>query len=198
MIDLYFFDLLGVFAFALFGAYVALKKKFDLFGIFACSMLNGLGGGTIREVILGNIPSYFNNYDYIYVVIAGMSTAILLFKKFHLFQSFFLFIDAVGLVTFAFLGAQRAFEYNLSGLGIVIFAVISSSGGGVLRDLCLREKPYIFIKDFYASVAVILGIIFALFRPQMSDPSNAVSLMMAMLLLRVLAVQKKWKLWSMN
>ena len=197
MIDLYYFDLLGVFAFAVFGAFVAMKKKFDLFGIFVCALLNGLGGGTIREIILGQIPGYFVNYTYIYVVCIGTFCALLLYKNFHLFQKYFLIIDAIGLVTFAYLGAARAAEFHLTGLGIVMFATISAVGGGILRDLCLGEKPTIFYRDFYASIAVLSGLFYAVFRENISIPLHAYALMFSMFLLRVLAIQHNWRLWKL-
>lgn len=193
---LYILDLLGVASFSFFGSYVALKNRFDLFGIFVCALLSGLGGGTLREVILGEVPIYLTDYNYLYAVAIGMIIAIFLFKNFHKIQNYFLYIDAIGLSTFAFIGAERANAFDLSGIAIVFFAVITAVGGGILRDIAVRETPYIFSKDFYATPAIILGFIYAIFRNDINNVIPSSGLIIGIFLLRIFAIRFKLKLWS--
>ena len=138
--EIYVLDLIGTFAFAVYGSYFALKKDFDLFGIFLAAFLTAVGGGTIRELILGNIPFYFFDSNYIWVIAFGMLLTIGIFRKFHRVQKFFLVADAVGLATFAFIGASAAANANLGFFAVVFCATLTAVGGGVLRDLVLRES----------------------------------------------------------
>lgn len=196
MINLYALDLLGVFSFALFGSYVALSKKLDLFGIFVCALLTGLGGGTLREVMFGKIPVYLTDYNYFYVVLLGITLSIIFYRSFHKIQKYFLVIDAIGLSTFAFIGAQQADIFHLSNIAIVFFAAITAVGGGIMRDIAIREVPYIFHKDFYATPAILLGIIYAILRDYMQNPIVAYTVILGIFLLRIIAIRFGFKLWS--
>lgn len=195
-VDIYLLDLLGVFSFAFFGAYIGLAKKLDLFGIFFCALLSGLGGGTIREIMLNRTPVYLTDYSYLFAVVLGVISSIIFYNNFNKIQRYFLVIDAVGLSTFAFIGAQRADSLHLSAIAIVFFAVITAVGGGIMRDIAIREIPYVLHKDFYASPAIVLGIIYALFRDPMHNPWAAYIVIFAIFVLRLLAIRFKFRLWS--
>lgn len=194
--NIYYLDLIGVFSFAFFGAYVGLSKKFDLFGIFVCALLTSLGGGTIREIILNKIPVYLTDYHYFSVVIFGMIASIIFYNHFNKIKKYFLVVDAIGLSTFAFIGAQRADVLHLTNIAIVFFAVITAVAGGILRDIAVREVPYIFQKDFYASTAIVLGVIYALFRTTMHIPVAGYILLFTIFLLRLIAIRFRFRLWS--
>jgi len=187
---------MGVASFAFFGSYIGLKKRFDLFGIFVCALLSGLGGGTLREVILGKVPIYLTDYNYLYAIITGTIVAIFLYRNFHKMQNYFLYIDAIGLSAFAFIGAERAYSFNLSGIAIVFFALITAVGGGIIRDIAIREIPHVFSKDFYATPAIILGVLYAVFRNDMNNTIVSFILILSIFLLRVIAIHYKFKLWS--
>ena len=74
MTEIYVLDLIGTFAFAAYGAHVAIRKGFDIFGIFVAAFLTALGGGTLRELILGNVPFYFHDNNYVFVILVGYIT----------------------------------------------------------------------------------------------------------------------------
>lgn len=193
---LYIFDLIGVFAFSVFAAYDAHDNRFDLFGMFVCALLCSMGGGTIREMLLGNIPIYLTDINYLIVVVMGMSFAILIYKHFHRVRRMFLVFDAVGLVTFAMIGATRADAYHLSSIAIVFFAAISAVGGGILKDIAMNKVPHIFSKDFYATPAILFGLFYALFREQMQYPLVLMSLAISIFVLRIVAIKYNFHLWS--
>jgi uncharacterized membrane protein YeiH len=178
-------DIIGTFAFAIFGANKALEKKFDLFGIFICAMATALGGGTVREMMLGNQPVFLHNYVYVYTVVLGVAFAITIRRVFLKVKTIMLVIDAVGLSTFAIIGAQRADVYGL-GIGAMIsFAVLTAAGGGVISDILTQRKPLIFYRDFYATPAIIGGIGYYLLRPYMLTPPTVYALIGIVLVLRL-------------
>ena len=198
MINLYFLDLLGTFSFSFFGAYVGLKNRLDLFGIFVCALLSGLGGGTIREIILNKTPVYFTDTSYLFCVAIGFCMAIFLYNNFSKIQKYYLVVDAIGLSTFAFIGAQQADIHNLGSIAIIFFATLNAVGGGILRDISIRKVPYIFSKDFYATPAIILGIIYSLLKVNMNNFIFAYSLLIFIFVLRLTAIRFNFKLWAVK
>ena len=193
---LYFLDLIGTFSFAVYGTYFALRKGFDIFGIFVAAFLSALGGGTIREIILGNLPFYFFDMRYVLAVVLGVALAISIYRQFHKIKTFALLLDSLGLVTFAFIGASMGAQMGLGIFAIVFLATITAVGGGVLRDILLSKSPQIMQRDFYASVAVVLGLIYALAPNQMQNICGAGALLTFCFTLRVLVIHFKVNLWK--
>lgn len=189
-------DLLGTFTFAAYGAYVGQRKQFDIFGIFACAFLTALGGGTIREVILGNTLFYFSDYNYIYAILLGMVFSIFVYTKFEQINRYMLVVDAVGLTTFALIGAAKAGEADLGAFAVIFLATITAVGGGLLRDVSIREVPQIFYRDFYASPAIFLGVVYAVFSGYMHRSLCVYALITCTFILRLLAIYFKIDLWG--
>lgn len=196
MLELYILDLIGTFAFAVYGAYAALKKKLDIFGIFIAAFLTAVGGGTIREFMLGNTPFYFFDNNYVFTILFGTFFAVILFKKFHFVDKYLLIIDAVGLATFAFIGAHKAYSSGLGTFAIIFFATITAVGGGVLRDIALKELPQIFYRDLYATPAAILGIVFSFFTELADKKYFIFGLIGICFLIRLVAILKNLHLWA--
>src|SRR4030095_12769133 len=122
----------------------------DLFGTFVCASLTALGGGTVREIVLHGRPGYFIDYVYVLVVAIGVALVIALYSYFAATSRWLLVLDAVGLATFAFIGANRAAQAGY-GLGAMMFcAALTAVGGGVLSDLMSGRAPQLFYGDFYA------------------------------------------------
>jgi uncharacterized membrane protein YeiH len=161
------FDLVGVFAFATFGAYQALLHEFNTFGVVLCAFLTALGGGTIREVILNHQPTYFHNNAYLIATLAGATFALLVDHWFPAIERGMLALDAVGLVIFAFIGAERA---GAAGLGLApmeLFAILTACGGGILTDLVCRQRPTVCHKGSYTVVPLLTGAGYWLLRAHM-------------------------------
>lgn len=142
-------DLIGVFAFAIFGSYKALEKKFNIYGIIVCAALTALGGGTIREVILHHLPVYFADYAYLYVTLSAALLTIVVYEHFAKVRSCALLMDALGLAVFSFIGAQRAGNAGLGCIGMIFFASITAAGGGVITDIVTGDKPTPFTCEMY-------------------------------------------------
>jgi len=193
---IYFLDLLGTFTFAAYGAYVAQRKQFDIFGIFTCAFLTALGGGTIRELILGNTLFYFSDYNYIYAIVLGTAFSVLIYRKFEKINRYMLIVDAVGLTTFALIGATKAADAELGAFAVIFLATVTAVGGGLLRDVSIREVPQIFYRDFYASPAIFLGLMYAIFQRSMDRPRCIYALITCTFLLRLAAIYFKINLWA--
>lgn len=198
MHQLYYFDLLGCFAFAAYGTYFSTRKGFDIFGIIVCATISALGGGTIRELLLNRLPGYFSDYNYFLVVIFGVVFALVFYKQFknQKFNFYMLSMDAIGLVTFAYIGASQASSANLGFLGILIFSVLTAVGGGVIRDVIMGETPHIFYKDFYATPALLFGVGFYLAYNNINNPIVLYSLLIIVFIVRIIAIKIKPQLWK--
>jgi uncharacterized membrane protein YeiH len=193
---LYAFDLIGTFAFAAYGAYLAARHEFDLFGIFTYACVSAFAGGTIRCLLLNQLPIYFTDSWYFLMIFLGIGFAILLFKHFSKIQKLMLSIDALGLVTFAFLGATAALQTNLGLIGVLIFSVLSAVGGGVCCDLLVRDIPRIFYRDFYATTALIVGIVCFFLKDHLTQPFVVDFILFSCFCLRLLAIKYRFTLWK--
>jgi uncharacterized membrane protein YeiH len=154
---IYTLDLIGVFAFAVFGSYKALEKGFNTYGVITCAALTALGGGTIRELILRHIPIYFTNHAYLYVTLAAAVLTIAVREHFLKVRHYVLIIDAIGLAAFAFIGARKADMAGLGLVGMVFFAILTAAGGGILTDIVAGDKPSPFSDELYVFPAAIGG-----------------------------------------
>lgn len=188
---LYLLDLLGTFAFAVYGSYIGFKKGFDIFGIFVCAFLCALGGGTMRNIVLNKLPAYFTDYNYIYTVIIGVLFCYFTFHYFHKINKFMLILDAVGLTTFAYIGASIAVGYNLGIIAAMIFAPLTAVGGGTLKDIVANEVPQSFKGEIYATPAILSGVLYFIFKDYMINPIFSVALILFIFTIRVTAIQKK-------
>jgi uncharacterized membrane protein YeiH len=149
---MYFLDLLGTLAFAIGGAYKAKSRKLNIFGVIFLGAITAVGGGTVRDLIIGRTPLfYLKDKNYLIVcLVAGLATYLLpaFFKKRY---SIFRFIDSIGLATFAIIGASISFNHlfaalNLpdiiSALSCVFLGMLTGVGGGILRDATMGDTPF--------------------------------------------------------
>ncbi len=195
-LEIYILDLIGTFTFAFYGAYVGLRRKFDIFGIAVAAFLTAVGGGTLRELILNRLPDYFSDWHYLLAIALGIIAAIFFFQHFSKINRYALIIDAIGLVTFAFIGASHAVDAGLNPFGIILLATISAVGGGLLRDIAIAETPQIFFKDFYASPAILLGILVVIFKDALSNSLAIYAILLAAFITRLAALYFKINLWG--
>ncbi len=162
---------IGIIAFAVTGAIVAIKKGFDIFGIIVLGVITAVGGGAIRDIILGiNPPFMFQNP--IYVVIAFFTSCIsfltvrilrLRFKKNrNFFSEVINFFDAIGLGIFAVTGANTAIINGFADKPFlcIFVGVITGIGGGMLRDIMAKKIPFVLYKDVYAVAAIVGASVF--------------------------------------
>lgn len=149
-------DIFGTLVFAISGAFRAVKYELDFFGVMVLSIATGVGGGIIRDVILGQTPpTVFQHEEYFLVCITAGIMVFLWAPKIAKGWDYVMIADAIGLGVFAAIGAAIAKNHEVGSLGIVMMAVMTATGGGVIRDVLVREVPVILHSDFYASTVLI-------------------------------------------
>lgn len=196
-------ELLGTVAFAASGAIIAIRKKMDIFGVIVLALTTATGGGILRDVLLGVIPpSTFSNP--IYAVTAVIVAVVVFIKpvRYYLtgnhrvYQRTMLIMDTLGLGLFVVSGVQLVMTmYPDGSLFLKLFiAVITGVGGGVMRDIMAGETPYIFVKDVYASAALLGGLVCELLWNVIGHESAMVCGAVAVILLRFLSAAFKWNL----
>jgi len=152
-------DYLGTIAFAVTGASKAISHKADIFGILVLATVVGVAGGITRDVIFGRFPVAFSDPIYIGITV---TTGILMFFLYSYFKkrmNIWLVFDAVGLGVFSIIGASVAYQIvGLNFLPMLFAGMITAIGGGILRDVFVREIPIVFVKEVYA-VASLIGIV---------------------------------------
>ena len=150
-------EYIGVFAFAVSGAIIAIEEEFDIFGIYIIAIITAMGGGVLRDIVTNvGIPVFFTSYKTIPFIIAGALLAIILKGKVK-YKNLFMFIDALGLAAFFVSAASKAIESNYNFMVFSFVAGITGVGGGVLRDIITNRKPQIFKNDIYC-VAGVIGV----------------------------------------
>ena len=158
---LYIIDLAGTFVFAVSGGQKAVRHELDLLGILVLAILTGVGGGITRDVLLGSTPpAVFQEELYLIVCILGGLLAFVAASHVEPRWREMMIADAIGLGVFAGVGAVKASTFGLGPLGIIMMAGLTATGGGVIRDVLVREIPAVIQKDFYASAALAGGVVF--------------------------------------
>ena len=148
-------EYIGVFAFAVSGAIVAIEEEFDVFGVYIIAIITAMGGGVLRDIVSDvGIPVFFTSYMTIPFIIAGTLLAILL-KGNLKYKNLFVLIDAIGLAAFFVSAAVKAINSNYNFMLFIFAASITGVGGGVLRDIITNRKPQIFKNDIYCIAGVI-------------------------------------------
>jgi uncharacterized membrane protein YeiH len=138
---IYILDILGVFAFSFLGACTALQGRLNAIGVLTCAFLSSLGGGTIREVMLDHVPFYFHDRRYLLTVLLACVMAWIIRDRLPLLMKVMPVLDAIGLVVFAYIGANAAGLAHLGLSGMLLFALLTAMGGGILSDLVAHQTP---------------------------------------------------------
>jgi uncharacterized membrane protein YeiH len=184
-------EILGTFSFAVSGTSVAMKKKLDIFGILIISFVTSIGGGTLRDIMLGNTPvAWLRDATTINVILAS-TIGTVLFGKFisKLNVSLFLF-DSLGLGLFTFIGIQKGMDMHFSNGVCVAIGMLSGCFGGVIRDTLLNEIPLVFRKEIYASTCILGGAVYFLLHALKVDNQLSQTIGIAtIVLLRIIVVR---------
>lgn len=158
---LYAFDLFGTFFFALSGGFRGVKYEMDLLGITVLSVAVGVGGGIIRDTMLGIHPPAALGGNAYLITCALAGVAVFFFApRIASRWDMVKLADAIGLGVFAAIGSYKAFDHGLGLTGMVMCGTISAVGGGVIRDVLVGEIPEIFSTGFYASTAILGSLAF--------------------------------------
>tara|TARA_R110001583_G_scaffold59038_1_gene175686 strand:- start:93 stop:704 length:612 start_codon:yes stop_codon:yes gene_type:complete len=184
-------DILGAAAFAISGVLVAMEKKLDLFGVLIIAFVTATGGGTLRDVLIGNKPVFWMlNPVYLFTILGAVILAILFVNQLkYLRKTLFLF-DTIGIGLFTMVGIEKGLEAELVPPICIVLGTITASFGGVIRDILCNEIPVIFQKEIYATACILGGMSYFLLA--MTPINSAYSYIVAILIVivfRLLAVK---------
>lgn len=189
-------DIIGTLAFAMSGAVTAMNKKLDPFGVFIIAFVTAVGGGTLRDIMIGSTPvGWMLDLNYVYVIIVGYILAIVFRKKFdHLRKSLFLF-DTIGLGVFTLIGLEKGINIGLHPFICIALGTMTACFGGVIRDILCTEIPIIFRREIYATICILGGIVFFVLR-KLNFESDVLYLTTSLVIIsvRLMAVKFKWYL----
>ncbi len=182
-------DYIGTFAFAISGIRLAAAKRFDLFGAYVVGFVTAVGGGTMRDVLLGYSPFWMHNIDYVVVSLLAL-IFVIIFRRYvvRLNNTFFIF-DAIGLGLFTVVGIEKSLAAGFPmwvGIGM---GTMTGAAGGMLRDIFINEVPLIFRKDIYAFACICGGLIYGVCRRWGVAPEVIqVTVALSVIVIRVLSV----------
>lgn len=193
---LYTLDMIGTAAFAASGAWAGVRRGLDLFGVLVLGIVTATGGGTLRDILLGDFPPFcLRDENYFYLSIAVSLAVFFLHRQFDRLQNPLLYFDAVGLGTFVVIGTGKALAFNTGALGAVMMGIMTGTAGGVLRDVLSGEVPLILRKEVYASACLVGGILFvALAHAGLPQIVVGITTATTVIGLRLLAIHYNWAL----
>ncbi|MGB7340431.1 MAG: trimeric intracellular cation channel family protein [Phototrophicaceae bacterium] len=192
---LYILDLVGSVVFAITGSLVARKKQLDIFGVVVIAFVTAVGGGTLRDLILGNTPVFWvNDPAYVLASFIGVILTIVLVRYNLLPNRPLLIADAFGLALFTVIGTQVAIDAHVNWLIAIMMGVMSSVAGGIIRDVLSDDIPLVLRREIYAT-ASLCGAISYLLIFNLGFATLAIPISMTITLgLRLTAIWRGWSL----
>ncbi|MDH7447046.1 trimeric intracellular cation channel family protein [Aquimarina sp. 2201CG14-23] len=187
-------DILGTIAFAISGALSAMNRKFDLFGIFIIAFVTSIGGGTLRDILIGATPvSWMQNTLNMYLI-GGVTCLSIIFrnKLDYLKKSVFLF-DTIGLGIFTIIGVEAGIQTKLDPIVSIALGTMTGCFGGVIRDILCNEIPVIFRKEIYATASIAGGICFMIMY-SLKTPINITYIVTTLLIIIIRLLVVKYRI----
>jgi uncharacterized membrane protein YeiH len=188
-------DLIGIFVFAITGALVAVRKELDLFGALVLAGVTGLGGGFLRDVLIGATPpAALADWRYLLVPTAAGVVSFVWHPSLGRYERWVLLLDAFGLALFCVTGALKALEYGLGPVPAALLGMVTGIGGGMLRDVLAGHVPWIFRGELYATPALAgAAVAVVLRRADLALPVAATAGASVCLVWRLLAMWRDWR-----
>lgn len=196
-------ELIGTVAFAVSGAAIGIRKGMDIFGVIILGAVTAVGGGILRDLMIGLTPPQCFR-DPVYLVVACLSAMVFflpvlrqpLQRRQRAFDWVLLGMDSVGLAAFTVAGIQTAQRVSTE-FGVILLVcvgVLTGTGGGVLRDLLAGDMPYIFRKHIYATASMAGAALYLLLQPWAGDYAAAAAAMLLVVVIRLLSAAFRWNL----
>ena len=199
----YMFDMIGTIAFAVSGALVGVARKMDIFGMAVLALATAIGGGIVRDVLLGYFPpNSLRNVVYVTVVLAVTVIVFLIYNSRYRKHAMgprsrasYLLADALGLASFTVTGASAGFKlYPELPIFIVLLGTITAVGGGIIRDMLAQRIPSVLKEDVYALPSIIGGTVYYLMVTSSWDSMAVYGAFTVVLVIRLLAIKYNWSL----
>lgn len=186
-------DILGTIAFSISGVLVAMEKRLDLFGVFIIAFVTAVGGGTLRDLLIGHTPVVWMESSVYVITILGSVIFAVLMQHYikYLRTSLFLF-DTIGIGLYTLVGIEKGLGAGLMPIMCIALGTITACFGGVIRDILCNEIPVIFRREIYATACILGGAGYFLFRQSpMTDEYAYIAAIVLVIGLRLLAVRYK-------
>lgn len=189
------FELVGIFVFAISGGLVAVRKQLDVFGVIVLAGATGLGGGFLRDVLIGAAPpTALTQWPYLLVPLAAALTTFVFHPALGRMERVVSIFDAAGVALFCVTGALKALDYGLGPIPAALMGMVTAIGGGMIRDLLASRVPVIFSSELYATPALAGAAWTVLAYEQgWSLAVVAVPAMLVCFAWRVLAIVRNWR-----
>lgn len=156
---IYTIDILGTIAFAISGALVAFNKKMDLFGVLIIGFVAAVGGGTLRDLLIGDTPvSWMKDITYTYIIVVSIIFAIIFRSKINYLRTSLFLFDTIGIGLYTLVGIEKGINAELHPIICIALGTMTASFGGVIRDILCNEIPIIFRKEIYATACILGGV----------------------------------------
>ena len=193
------FDYIGTFAFAISGIRLAAAKKFDIFGAYVVGFVTAIGGGTLRDILLGITPFWMNQASYVIITAVALLFVILFRNTLVRLDNTFFIFDAIGIALFTVVGFEKSMGAGFPVWVNIIMGSITGAAGGMFRDIFINEVPLIFRKDIYAVACVLGGVVYYLcMLLGLGQILTQIIAALSVILIRVLSVHYGISLPSLN
>lgn len=192
----YLLDIIGTMAFAMSGALTAMNKKLDPFGVFIIAFVTAVGGGTLRDIMIGRTPvGWMLDLNYVYLIILGFFLAVVFRKKLDRLRTSLFLFDTIGLGVFTLIGLEKGINIGLHPVICIALGTMTACFGGVIRDILCNEIPVIFRREIYATICIIGGILFFGLRElNLNQDILYLITSLVMIAIRLMAVKFRWYL----
>ena len=196
----YLLDYIGTMAFAMSGALTAMNKKLDPFGVFIIAFVTAVGGGTLRDILIGRTPvGWMLDLNYVYLIVSGFFLAIIFRKKLDRLRTSLFLFDTIGLGVFTLIGLEKGISIGLDPIICIALGTMTASFGGVIRDILCNDIPVIFRREIYATICIIGGIVFfGLKKLNLEKDIVYLVTSVVIIVLRLMAVKFKWYLPTLD
>lgn len=204
-------EIIGVVSFSISGTVVSIDKEMDLFGVIFLAIMTSFGGGVIRDLIIGRTPLFFTSLGF-YVLI-GLATSVLVFTFASVFKKWYVereslimqvnnYIDALGIGAFSVTSVKMCIDVcpEKGAFLAIMMGMTASIGGGMIRDICLRDIPFVFRKHIYALAAIAGSVLYYLLMMHVFDGGIAGEIISSIIAIatvfaiRVCATKFKWNM----
>jgi uncharacterized membrane protein YeiH len=188
-----YLDLIGTLVFAISGTMAASSKKLDLFGAAFIAFVTAVGGGTIRDLLIGDTPvGWMRDQNYMFIILAGVGITFLFQKHVKKLRKTLFLFDTIGIGVFTILGLKKALLIEIDPLIAVMMGMFSAVLGGVIRDILINEIPLIFRKEIYAMACLAGASLFYLLQKAgISFELNTLISISFIIIIRIIAIKYK-------
>ncbi|RVU02067.1 trimeric intracellular cation channel family protein [Mucilaginibacter limnophilus] len=188
-------EVLATIAFTVSGVFAALEKKLDVFGVTIIAFITALGGGTVRDVLIGATPvAWMKDVNLLLIILGTVAITLLLRKHMGNLHQTLLLFDALGLGLFTVVGIRKGLAIDLSPGICVALGTITGCFGGVVRDILLNKIPTLFQKEIYATACIAGGVLYLILIRPFGEETAEVTAIITISLIRIIAYRRKWTL----